>query len=368
MQTKRIGLAIDSLAGGGAEKIVLTLAFELKKQGHEPHLLILRPNCDYAVPEHIPVHFCFEKGVRNIDRLWRLSQSVKQVRHWIDTIEAECGRFDLILSNLDKSNLLLTRAGVGPLYIVVHNAMEEELKRERKLGPLSYLRKLRAKKALNGQHLITVSKGIEQEIIERGRILPKSIQTIYNPFDFDGIRSRAQQVNPAIPQGDYLIHVGRVAKQKRHDILFKALLQMEHKLPLVLLCNNPKKAKKLARKYGVEDRIICPGFQENPFPWIKQAKLLVLSSDYEGLPTVLIESLICGTPVVSTLCPHGPSEILTEELIDYLVPRRDVIALAAKLDEALEHYPQVGHCEIFDHIAVDKTVRNYLALCDETQA
>ncbi len=363
MMSKRIGLAIDSLAGGGAEKIVLTLAAELKKQGHEPHLLILIPHCDYRPPENIPVHFCFTHGERHIDSFWQLSKSVIRVRRWFEEIEVEHGKFDLILSNLDKSNLLLTKAEVSPLYIVVHNSIEEELKRERKLGPLSYFKMLRAKKALNSQRLITVSKGIEREICETKRIKPKSIQTIYNPFDIDEIREKSLAANHAIPQGDYLIHVGRVAKQKRHDILFKALAKMQNKLPLVLLCNNPKKAMKLARKYGVADRIICPGFQANPFPWIKQAKLLVLSSDYEGLPTVLIEALICGTPVVSTLCPHGPDEILTGELANYLVPRRDVDALAAKLDLALNQYPTIDNVDIFTEISVEQVVGNYLMLC-----
>ncbi|MCG9697977.1 glycosyltransferase [Shewanella sp. Isolate11] len=364
MVSKRIGLAIDSLAGGGAEKIVLTLANELKKQGHEPHLLVMMPNCDYQLPEAIPVHFCFTKAERHIDSLWRLPRSVTRVRSWLANIQIEFGHFDLILSNLDKSNLLLTKANVASLYIVVHNSIEEELKRERKLGPLSYLRMLRAKKALNGQRLVAVSKGIEREILDNKRIQPLSLQTIYNPFDFSAIREQALQDCPDIPQGDYLIHVGRVARQKRHDILFKALAKMQHNLPLVLLCNNPKKAMKLARKYGVAERIICPGFQANPFPWIKQARLLVLSSDYEGLPTVLIESLICGTPVVSTLCPHGPDEILTGELTDYLLPRRDVGALANKLDEALAHYPEIDQVEIFAHINVEKVVHNYVALCD----
>ncbi len=365
MESKRIALAIDSLAGGGAEKIVLTLAIELKKQGHQPHILSLKPNCAYDIPDGIPVHFCFEKGDRSFDSFWRLSRSTARVKAWVESIEAEYGCFDLVLSNLDKSNLLLTRAKVSPLYIVVHNSIEEQLQREKKLGPLPYIELLRAKKALNGQRLITVSKGIEQEIKQRKRIKPLSIQTIYNPFDFEAIRAQALESNPAIPQGDFIIHVGRVAKQKRHDNLFQALAKMEHKLPLVLLCNNSKKAMKLARQYGVAEQIICPGFQSNPFPWIKRAKLLALSSDYEGLPTVLIEALICGTPVVSTLCPHGPSEILTGELAEFLVPRRDTDALAAKLDSALKDYPEIESVAIFSEISVEKVVKNYLGLCQQ---
>ncbi len=364
MQMKRIGIAIDSLAGGGAEKIVLTLAAQLKKLGHEPHLLVLMPNCDYQLPDDIPVHFCFSPEQKQIDSLWRLRHSVAQVQQWVEGLIDQFGQFDLFLSNLDKTNLLFTKANITPLYCVIHNSIEEELTRQLKLGPLAYFNMLRAKKALNGQHLVTVSKGIEREIVQSKRVSPASIRTIYNPFDIAQIRARADEENSDIPQGNYLIHVGRVAKQKRHDILFKALAKMRQPLPLVLLCNNPKKALKLAKKHGVADRVICPGFQANPFPWIKQAKLLVLSSDYEGFGNVLLEGLVCNTPVVSTRCPHGPDEILTQGLAQYLVPRRDAVALSQAMDSALMAYPDITHIDMFDRVAIAEITQAYLTLCD----
>ncbi|GIU29223.1 glycosyl transferase [Shewanella colwelliana] len=359
---KRIAIAIDSLAGGGAEKIVLTLAAELKRLGHAPHLLVLTPHCEYQLPADIPVHFCFDESQKHSDSIWRVSRSVEEVKRWVSEIEAEYGLFNLFLSNLDKTNLLFTQANLSPLFCIVHNSIEEELKRQLKLGPLAYFNMLRAKKSLNGQHLVTVSKGIEREIIACQRISPQSIRTIYNPFDLKDIRGRADELNQAIPNGDFIIHVGRVAKQKRHDILFAALAKMKHQLPLVLLCSNPKKAMKLAKKYGVADRIICPGFQANPFPWIKKARLLALSSDFEGFGNVLMEALICGTPVVSTDCPHGPNEILTGPLADFLSPRRDVDQLSEKMDAALCDYPNMEDIALFEHIEIEKIAKTYLAL------
>ena len=211
--SKRIALAIDSLAGGGAEKIVLTLAREFKRLGHEPHILVLSPHCDYVLPADIPVHFCFDKGQRHIDGLLTQHLAVKKVKQWVASLSSLLGAFDVFFSNLDRTNLLFTKAQVKPLYCVIHNAIEEELKRELKLGPLAYWAMWREKKALNKQQLITVSKGIEDDIIQRKRIQAASIQTIYNPFDIDAIRHSAELPNLDIPKGDYIIHVGRVAKQ-----------------------------------------------------------------------------------------------------------------------------------------------------------
>lgn len=340
-QPKRIGIVIDSLAGGGAERVVLTLAQAWLAQGHQPHLLVLQPPCDYQLPASLPVHFCFTEHDKQIDSVFKINASVRRFKCWLSSLTAQFGQFDLFISNLDKSNLLTTQAQVKPLFCVVHNAIEAELAREMKLGPLAFWNMWRAKRVLDQQHLITVSQGIADEICRGKRITPASMTTIYNPFDIDDIVATAAQPIDIPIEGDFIIHVGRVAKQKRHDILFQALAQAKHQLPLVLLCGNVNKASKLARRYGVADRVILPGFQANPYAWIKQAKLMVLSSDYEGLGNVLVESLICGTPVVSTDCPYGPNEILIGELSKFLVPCRDVKQLANKMDEALISYPEI---------------------------
>ncbi len=358
----RIAIAIDSLAGGGAEKVMITLAKQFISLGHEPHFLVMEDNRYYDTPDNLPVHQCFADKDKDYDHFGRLKVAANKLRVKIAEIEAQVGKFDLFLSNLDKTNLMMTKIGVSPLYVIVHSSVEEELRRQFKLGPIAYFKKLRAKKALNGQHLITVSKGIASEIEHKGRIKPASMRTIYNPFEFNEIIQQSQQDNPQIPEGEFLIHVGRFAKQKRHDVLFEALKLKQNQLPVVLLCHNHKKAVKAAKKFGVEKLVIIPGFQANPFPWIKRAKALLLSSDFEGLPTVLIESLACGTPVVSTDCPHGPKEILTGDLAPYLVPRRDPKALAQMIDAVVANPPSLERVEILTKVDANLIAEQYLAL------
>lgn len=358
----RIAIAIDSLAGGGAEKVMLTLAKEFTELGHEPHFLVMTDNVAFDIPHGLPVHVCFAKNDRDLKRSWNLAPAVKKLTNRINIIEQEVGKFDLFLSNLDKTNRLMVKTSVAPLFVVVHASVEEELTRHAKLGPFAYLKKLQAKKALNDQHLVTVSEGIANEILQNKRIRPASIRCIYNPFEVNDIHTLSEHEAQGLPDGDYLIHIGRYVKQKRHDILFQSIAQMESQIPVVLLCHNPKKALKAAKKFGVEHRVIIPGFQSNPFPWIKNAKALILSSDFEGLPTVLIESLACGTPVVSTDCPHGPSEIMTGELARFLVPRRDPRALASKLDEVLVSPPTLVEVDILAKVQAARIAQEYLAL------
>src|SRR5690606_32684391 len=88
---------------------------------------------------------------------------------------------------------------------------------------------------------------------------------------------------------------------------------------------------------GLADRVMLLGYKTNPYPYIKNARALILTSDAEGLPRVLIEALLLGTPVISVDCPSGPREILRGVLSDFLIPMEDESALAsaiARMDRA----------------------------------
>jgi glycosyltransferase involved in cell wall biosynthesis len=360
--SKRIALAIDSLTGGGAEKIVLTLADEFLKTGNEVHIFVMHDERLHTIPKGVYIHPCFDLPLSKIISVFNIKRSIQQLKDKILTVEAHFGIFDLFISNLDTTNLLMVNTGVKPLYCVVHSPIEESLQRQIRLGPVAYFYTWRSIKALEQQNLICVSQGVADQIKQVKRIIPKSITTIYNPFNQGEINRLAAQENPQIPDIDYIIHVGRFARSKRHDVLFSALKLMKNDIKLVILCKNTKKAAKAAKRQGVIDKVIIPGFQPNPFPWIKQAKLLVLSSDYEGLPTVLIESLACGTPVVSTDCNYGPKEIMTDELAAFLVPRRNPAELAAKIDLALLSPPALTQPAILSKVAASTVAEAYIKL------
>jgi len=359
---KNIAIVIDSLTGGGAERVMISLATELVEQGHLVTILSLSNRCDYEVPNSINVRHLFDHKASKVDRFWSINASVAKLEAWFVKSQQQSSTFDLVLSNLDCSNNLLAKSNITSVYYIVHNSVEEELQRQKKLGPLAYWYLRKSKKNLSGKNLITVSKGIEQEVIQGNKIKPNTIRTIYNPFDINDIQQKALVEDINIPNESYIIHVGRLAKQKRHDILFAALAQVTKEVKLVLLCNKPDKALKLAEKYGVAERLILPGFQANPYNWIKQARVLVLSSDYEGLPTVLLEALAVDTKVVSTACPHGPDEILTGQLCEFLVPRRDPQALADAINRVLTTELNLSKAEILSKVSASNIAQQYLKL------
>ncbi|MDN3430639.1 MULTISPECIES: glycosyltransferase [unclassified Pseudoalteromonas] len=359
-----IVIVIDSLVGGGAEKVMLTLAQEMVLKDHNVTILSLAQNIEYDIPTTLNVESLFSGRATKVDRFWQIKKNIRVLESWFEQKLRQLGSIDIVLSNLDRSNNLLAQSKIKNIHFVVHNSVNAELARQKKLGPLSYLYLKKSKQNLNGKSLICVSKGVEEEIQQGSLITPSAITTIYNPFNFKTINDKANEVNTNIPDSPYLIHVGRLAKQKRHDILFSAFAKLDKKYKLVLLCNKKEKALKLAKEYGIENQLIVPGFVQNPYNWIKQAKALLLSSDFEGFGNVLVEALAVGTPAVSTECPHGPSEILTGELSKYLVPigQGELLALAVK--QVLADNPNVTNAAILEKVCADRVTEQYLALAN----
>lgn len=103
----------------------------------------------------------------------------------------------------------------------------------------------------------------------------------------------------------------------------------------MLLTQPSDQLNALIEEYGLEQRVIIPGFQKNPYNWIRRADMLVLCSDHEGLPNVLVEALILQTRVVSTDCPSGPREILGNLADKYLVECNNAGALLRAMHQAL---------------------------------
>ncbi|MDN4501761.1 glycosyltransferase [Alteromonadaceae bacterium BrNp21-10] len=358
---KKIAIFIDSMNGGGAEKVVLFLAEALQGLGHEVILFVLHKRVEYVLPVTLPVHY-LHHDPKSKTKGWlnRQSQAGK-LRQQVDKVQ-QYGKFDLFLVNLEESYRIVSACHFSPCFYVIHNSLEETLQRTKRLGPLQYYYLRRQIGYLNNKNLIAVSYGVEDEIKASQLIRPASTQTIYNPFDVAKIKQLAALPDTSIPKAKYIIHIGRFAKQKRYDILLSAFKQVSEEYLLVCLCGNTQKLKRMAEKMGLKSRLIAPGFVQNPYSWIKQAKLLVLSSDYEGFGNVLVEAIICETPVVSTNCPHGPNEILTGTLVNNLVPRGDPDKLADKINQLLKDRTNLSNPEILKKVQAVDIAQQYLGL------
>lgn len=360
MNTKKnICLISNSLGEGGIERVVISLATELSAQGHHIDVVLFENKMDYPTSDaNFNIHIIQHKK--------KLKQTINQLNI----------QFDLIISN--DNHEICRQANLPNLYFCIHGPKSAKIimkyqknnmwikrflgKVKHTLRMIKYVSSIR--KTYNNQNLITVSKGAEQNLLQAG-IKPKTVQTIYNPFNFNNIYQQAKAYTPN--EQDYVIHVGRFdGAQKRHDILIQAYQKSGIDEKLLLLGNDDtpqgEKARQMVCELGLQKKVIFKGFNSNPYPYIKNAKALLLSSDFEGLPTVLIEALILGVPVVSTDCVAGPNEILIDDLNEFLSPVGDVSALALNIKKMLKNPIKITD-KYFDRFSAKKSAEQYLALC-----
>jgi glycosyltransferase involved in cell wall biosynthesis len=124
--------------------------------------------------------------------------------------------------------------------------------------------------------------------------------------------------------------------QKDHATLLRALARMHRQSRLLILGTGEQQSKlaTLSHDLGIADRVCFAGFVTNPLPYIRSATAFILCSAYEGFGNAIVEALGCGTPVISTDCPYGPSEILANGRYGTLVPVGGVQALADAMETA----------------------------------
>ena len=191
--------------------------------------------------------------------------------------------------------------------------------------------------------IVAVAQGVADDLIRNYNVCPSKINVVYNPvvtkklLELSANRFEHQSFDD--DEVSVILSVGRLASQKNFDLLIRAYSDLPHSVNACLVILGEGELKQelvlLSEKLGISSRVYFPGFVKNPFMWMRRASLFVLSSDYEGLPGALIQAMACGTPVVSTDCPSGPSEILESGKWGRLVPMNDSKALAKAIAETL---------------------------------
>jgi glycosyltransferase involved in cell wall biosynthesis len=369
----RIGLLLDSLVGGGAERMALNFAEKFRDLGHDAHLFILRNEVEHDVG-NVPVHVVSETARLSSWRPLNKLLLARALRCSIAQVEADGRKFDFFISNAEDMDKLSRLARLPWVFIRYRNSLREYLLAKignttglkRRIRTLRWTRKFRH--LYGGRHMIAISTAMEKELLEDCGIRPATITTIYNPFNFERIRQLSIEPTPDLPGEPYLIYVARFCARKDQETLLRAYAKAQVMQPLVLLggTTSPqeeeykRRIERLVTELGLEKKVIIPGFRTNPYPWMKGASLFVMSSRSEGLPLVLVESLVLGVPVVSTDCPTGPDEILTGEFSRFLSPVGDAEAMAKNICEALRNYPRIDDT-LLAHFRDEVAIGHYLA-------
>ena len=320
----RVAIFLPSLAGGGAERTMVNLLGEIARRGSPVDLVLSTATGPYL--DDVP------DGVRLVDLgASRVVTSLPSLVRYLRRARPEA-----MLTVLTHASLvgLVARAvaRVGTRVAVVEQdtmseVARETIRRRARLMPF-FVRRLYPKADM----IIAVSSGVADDLAEFVRLPRSRVEVVYNPVVTPNVKAAARGDIPHRWLGDgeppVVLGIGRLQPRKKDfALLIRAFAKArgDTGARLIILGEGPERSalEELVSNLGVESCVTIPGFVDNPYAYLSRASLFVLSSQWEGLPTVLIEAMYCGVPVVSTDCPSGPREILAGGRHGVLVPVGD---------------------------------------------
>ncbi len=343
----RFAFILPNLVGGGAEKAVLKIASLLVERGHAAQILIIEDRIEHTLPGNLSV------TVLNIEKKhsshgWIGKHlNAYRLKNWIRKNKLE---YDLLVSTLPYADEIVRLAQLPRHYCRIANTLGAEIAALNITNPTKSKRRKKRYQNLYGNYpLVTVSTGVANDL-QKTLKLSSPPYIIPNPFSPSNILLLATKSSNPVHNAPYIIHVGRFSPQKRHDLLLDAWCLLPDPPDLLLLTKPDPDLIDMITTRNLQNKVRIVGFQENPYPWIEQAQLLVLCSDHEGLPNVLLEALACNTPVISTDCPSGPAEIL-RDMPECLVPCGDTHALANAITRSLQSPPDLTRMDFSPYLS-----------------
>lgn len=358
----KIAIFLPSLRGGGAERAMVNLARGFHERGLTIDLVLAKAEGPYL--SKVP------SGVRVVDL------KTKRVLHALPGLIRYLHRErpKSLLSAMNHANIVAIWARrlsqvKTRLVVSEHNTLSQAVK-------YASLQRMRLMPFLIrcfypwADAVISVSYGVAEDLVARAGLSREKIKVIYNPVVTPDLFTEAKEPldHPwfASSQPSVILGVGKLTPQKDFETLIRAFALVQKRRPARLLIlgegEERPKLEGLVRELGVGNDVALPGFVNNPYKYMKRAAVFVLSSRWEGLPTVLIEAMTLGTPVVSTNCPSGPAEILEGGKWGRLVPVGNPETLAQAILETLQDPPSPIPESAWKRFCLSEIVTKYLEI------
>lgn len=358
----RVAFYLPSLRGGGAERSIVTLANAFAARGLDVDMVLATAEGPYLADLASDVRLVDLGARRVLTSLPGLSRYLR----------AEHPR--ALLAAMTHANVVavmahrLSRVSLR-LVLSERNTLSRSMVSVTSLRSRGFLRMLRYAYT-RADTIVAVSNGVADDLAHTVGLPRQRIEVVYNPIVSHAVFEKAAEpldhpwFQAAAPP--VILSVGRLNPQKDYATLLRAFAEVRQQMTcrLAILGEGASRdtLEALARDLGVWDDVTMPGFVPNPFNWMRKASVFVLSSAWEGLPGVLIQAMACGTPVVSTDCPSGPSEILAGGVWGRLVPVGDVEAVARAIEATLTSKTNPDVASRALDFGVEHAVDRYLAV------
>lgn len=355
MTERHLCVFLDRLDGGGAERVLVTIANALS----ERHRVDLVVACEGGVLEDL-----VDSKVRFIRlRAARTAQSLPALVRYLRSSRPEA-----LLTGKVNANGIAAMAGkiarTGTRIVISEHSLVRTSKRATRIKEVTEPAMIRWLYP-RADHLVAVSPSAAEEVARTARLPASAVQVIPNPVIDRDFTLRASEEVPhpfSGSQEPLIVAMGRLEPIKGFDDLLRAMAPLQDLCParLVILGDGSERQslEKLVDELGLADRVSLPGFSANPLPLLRAADLFCMSSHSESLGNVMIEALAVGTPVLARNAPGGPQHILSGTLPDCLIDDFSPGALARALHAALSSPPRIDGLSL-EQYRTDTVVRAY---------
>lgn len=330
---EKYAFMINSLQFGGAERVVQTLVNELCDR-YEVHLITLEGDVLFKIDDRVVLHDLAggsNAGSKLVKMLFLVPLALKLKKY------LKNNAISVVQSNLFRANyvnIIARLLGGRHCVIIVDHTLPKRLYNEGLSGKINiFLIKALYQYA---EVSISVSSKVYEQLISMVS-LPHNAHVINNPFDLKKISSKSKEIVDDfnyVEDAFYLISVGRVNSIKRLDLIIKALNLLDNENIYLIIIGKEEdvSVSDLLSLSDNSENVCFLGEKSNPYKYMKNSNVFVLSSESESFGNVLIESMICGTPVISTRC-GGPEDIIQDHCNGILIDSGDVKQLANAINE-----------------------------------
>jgi len=359
-----IAFFLPSVRGGGAQRVIVNLVQGITERGLPVDVVLA--TAEGVFLDQLP------PAARIVDlRARRLLGSLVPLTRYLRR-----ERPRILVSSMSHANLIALWAAKFahpsvPVMVTVHNTMSQSTPEEGGLAGALSSRLLRTFYPW-ATSVVAVSRGAADDLAHTSGLPRERVHVIYNPVITPAMLALARQRpdHPWFGPGEppVMLGVGRMTPQKDFPTLIRAFAEVRRQRParLIILGEGEERPglENLIGELGLADDVALPGFRDDAIAYMACSALFVLSSAWEGLPTVLIEALAAGTRVVSTECPSGPREILQDGRLGALVPVGDASGLARAMIAALDRPAEALPPAALTPFTRDAAVDNYLRLIE----
>ncbi len=345
---------VPSMRGGGAERVFANLANEFSNRNFKVDLILAQREGPYLKYISRNVNIVDLQSSRILKSFFPLIIYLKRKKP------------DVLISTLTHVNIVSIGAKIiskSSAKLLIRQAINYKI-------PSNKVRLMLEKTLFKrADHIIAISQGVKRSLLEELKIPEQKIKVIYNPIYSSSIieKSKTKIEHPFIyGQNKIILAAGRLTGQKDFPTLLRAFNRIKTDSIRLIILGEGKcrvELENLVRELELEDYVSLPGFVDNPYAYMAKADVFVLSSKKEGFANVLVEAMACGTTIVSTNCPSGPSEILDGGRYGKLVPVGNIEKLAEAISEALSNPSEkevlINRAKLF---SIDKAIEEYQEL------